>query len=257
MTIGKRFTGEQPIALVTGCARRVGRAITLELARAGCDIVGTYNTRQDDAASLAQEIESLGCAITTDRVPLDDPDAAMRWASDLCDSLPRLDVLIHNASAYAPTPLDTLSADEAERFYRINAVSPLLLSSACAAKLKSSPMPIGGAIVAMSDIHAIGRPRASHIAYAMSKAALTEMVRTLAVDMAPAVRVNAVAPGVVAFPESGYESDAEMQARYLSRVPMARSGTVEEAAQAVRWLALEASYTTGQILRVDGGRWLG
>ena len=256
MTIGDQLTGDRPIALVTGCARRVGRATAIALARSGCDIVGTYNTDADGSAEVGREVESLGSVFVAERVGLDDPTDAGQWASALCASLPRLDVLIHNASVYEPTPIDEITGAETERFFRINAVSPLLISSACAEKLKASPMSIGGAIVAMSDIHAIGRPRRMHAAYAMSKAALTEMVRTLAVDLAPRVRVNAVAPGVVAFPESGNESEAEMQARYLSRVPMARAGTVEEAAEAVRWLALEASYTTGQILRVDGGRWL-
>lgn len=256
MTNRDQLSGQRPIAIITGCARRVGRATTLALVRGGCDIVGTFYTGKAEARSLAQEAASLGGACVIDRVELDDPEAARRWAAELCDTLPRLDVLIHNASVYAPTPLDTVTADDADRFMRINAISPLLISSACAAKLKQSPAPARGAIVAMSDIHAIGRPRRTHIAYAMSKSALTEMVRTLAVDLAPEVRVNAVAPGVVAFPESGFESDEPMQARYLSRVPMGRAGTVEEAAGAVAWLALEATYTTGQILRVDGGRWL-
>ena len=252
-----RFSGSRPIALVTGCARRVGRATSLELAKHGCDIVGTYNTGADEAASLGVEIESLDGVFAAERVALENPEEAGRWAAALCETLPRLDVLIHNASVYEPTPLDTVNAEVAQRIYNINAVSPLLISQACAGKLKDSQLPFCGAIVAMSDIHAIGRPRRTHIAYAMSKSALTEMVRTLAVDLAPEVRVNAVAPGVVAFPESGYESDEPMQARYLSRVPLDRAGTVEEAAGAIAWLALEASYTTGQILRVDGGRWLG
>jgi pteridine reductase len=90
----------------------------------------------------------------------------------------------------------------------------------------------------------------------MSKAALGEMVRGLALELAPGVRVNGVAPGVVAFPETGEENSPEMQARYLKRVPLGREGTVEEAAEAVRWLALVATYTTGQVVRVDGGRWV-
>lgn len=250
------FSGERPIALVTGCAKRVGRATSLALAQSGCDIVGTFHSSANEADSLGGEIRELGGAFDAHQLALDDPAAVGRWASDLCQRLPRLDVLIHNASIYKPTPLDEVDAEDARRFFDVNAASPLLLSAACAPMLEQSQMPGGGSIVAMSDIHAIGRPRRTHIAYAMSKAALTEMVRTLAIDLAPAVRVNAVAPGVVAFPESGYESDEAMQQRYLSRVPLGRAGTVDEAAEAVRWLALEATYTTGQILRVDGGRWL-
>jgi pteridine reductase len=253
---GNPFTGDRPIAIVTGCARRVGRATALALAHAGCDILGTYNASADGARSLGRDIEALGGAFDARRVSLDDPAGAGELAARWCAELPRLDVLVHNASAYAPTPIEGITQEQAERFYRINALGPLLLSIACAPALRGSTMAGGGAIVAMSDIHAIGRPRRSHIAYAMSKAALTEMVRTLAVELAPSVRVNAVAPGVVAFPESGSESDDQTRASYLRRVPLGRAGTVEEAAQAVRWLAMGATYTTGQILRVDGGRWL-
>jgi pteridine reductase len=91
----------------------------------------------------------------------------------------------------------------------------------------------------------------------MSKAALEEMVRSLARDLAPNVRVNGVAPGVVAWPDSGHESEASEQARYLKRVPLGRAGEPEDAAKAVVWLALDATYVTGDVIRVDGGRWLG
>jgi pteridine reductase len=90
----------------------------------------------------------------------------------------------------------------------------------------------------------------------MTKAALTHMVECLARDLAPHVRVNGVAPGVVDWPAAGPETDPAMQARYLARTPLARPGTPEDAAKAVAWLALEATYATGQIVRVDGGRWL-
>ncbi len=112
----------------------------------------------------------------------------------------------------------------------------------------------GGAVVAMADIHAMGLPRPAFSAYAMSKAALVEMVRSLARELAPRVRVNGVAPGVVAWPEQGYESESGAQAAYLKRVPLARAGAPEEAAAAVAWLAMDATYVTGQILRLDGGR---
>jgi pteridine reductase len=115
----------------------------------------------------------------------------------------------------------------------------------------------GGSIVAMCDIHAMGRPRKEYLAYSMSKAALAEMVQTLARELAPRVRVNGVAPGVVVFAESGADADPAMQKAYLSRVPLGRSGTPEDAARAVRWLAMEATYVTGEIVRLDGGRWLG
>jgi pteridine reductase len=139
----------------------------------------------------------------------------------------------------------------------VNAVAPLLLTRGVVALLRESPLAGGGSVVCLCDIHAMGHPRKGFSAYAMSKAALAEMVRGLALELAPRVRVNGIAPGVVAFPESGYESDAAMQERYLKRVPLGRSGTPEDAAGAVTWLALEAAYVTGEIVRVDGGRGIG
>jgi pteridine reductase len=250
------FTGSRPIALVTGGAVRVGRAICLELARAGCDIILTYRTRQDEAAALCNEIVQLGVNATCEPLDLDNLAGVELLGQRLAAETPRLDILVHNASIYAPTPLKTVTTDDLLHHYRVNAVAPLLLTRALADRLSASPNDGGGAVVAMSDMHVLGRPRRDFSAYAMSKAALTEMVRTLAVDLAPKARVNAVAPGVVAFPDAGYESDPEMQARYLQRVPLKRSGTPEDAARAVRWLALEATYVTGEIIRLDGGRWL-
>jgi pteridine reductase len=140
------------------------------------------------------------------------------------------------------------------RFYRVNAIAPLLLSKKLAGALSRSDLPGGGSIVAMADIHAMGLPRPGFIAYAMSKAALVEMVRALARELAPKVRVNGAAPGVVAWAPGEYEGNEAAQRAYLSRVPLERAGTPEDAGAVVRWLALEARYVTGQIIRVDGGR---
>ena len=108
--------------------------------------------------------------------------------------------------------------------------------------------------MAMCDIHVMGLPRAGFVSYAASKAAVVELVRTFAAELAPGARCNGVAPGVVAWPDEGYESDTPTQERYIERVPLARSGTPEEAAKLVRFLALEATYTTGHIVPIDGGR---
>lgn len=251
------MTQPAPTAVVTGGALRVGRAICLALARAGMDIALTYRSSEREAADLVRAVTDLGRVARAFPVELDDPAAVEALGRRLATDLPRLDVLVHNASVYGPTPLAGLTAETALRQYRVNALAPLLLSRALAGRLAGSALPGGGAIVAMCDIHALGRPRRDFTAYGMSKAALAEMVQTLARDLAPGVRVNGVAPGVVAFPEQGYESTPELQRKYLSRVPLGRSGTPEDAAEAVRWLALDARYTTGEILRIDGGRWLG
>lgn len=258
MTRGSGISGgARPQALVTGGARRVGRAIALCLAKAGCDVSITYSTSEDEARATIAEIETLGATARGFRVDLADAAAVEGLAARVGAECASLDVLVHNASSYSPSPLAEISAERVERDYRVNAVMPLVLSARLGPMLARSGLSGGGAIVAMADVHAMGRPRKEFASYSMSKAALVEMVRSLARDLAPKVRVNAVAPGVVAWPEAGYESDAAAQAAYVARVPLGRAGTPEDAAEVVRWLALEAKYTTGEVVRVDGGRWLG
>ncbi len=251
-----RFDGARPVALVTGAGRRVGLAIAERLAARGLDVV-LHGRREGELSARADRVAaSFGVRARAAVCDLTDAAATERWASELLAVLPRLDVLVHNASVYERSPIEAVNAAGAALQLMINAVSPLVLSARLAPMLSRGGLAGGGAIVALADIHAMGRPRRDHAAYAMSKAALIEMVRSLAVDLAPRVRVNAVAPGVVAWPEHGPEADEAMQARYLSRVPMGRAGTPDDAAAAVAWLALDAAYITGEVLRVDGGRWL-
>ncbi len=245
---------DRPVALVTGGARRVGRAICQALAAAGCDVVLSYRHSDEDARSLERELRAGGADARSMELDLGDLALVQRTAALLAAELPRLDIVVHNASMYAPSPLETLDAEDLLANYRVNAAAPLLLTRGLLPLLRRSSLPGGGAVVCLCDIHAMGRPRKGFYAYAMAKAALAEMVRGLALELAPLVRVNGVAPGVVAFPESGPESDPAMQERYLSRVPLGRSGTPEEAANAVKWLAIDATYVTGEIVRIDGGR---
>jgi pteridine reductase len=246
----------RPVAIITGGARRVGRAIAGELAAAGCDLVMTYRSSGREAEEAAAALRRVGAGVRLERVDLEDLGAAESLGERLAQELPRVDVLVHNASIYGPTPVATITAAELMRHFAVNTASHVLLTGKLAGRLGESALDGGGAIVAMCDIHAMGRPRKEYLAYSMSKAALAEMVRTLARELAPRVRVNGVAPGVVAFAEEGPDADPAMQKAYLSRVPLARSGTPEDAARAVRWLALEATYVTGEIVRLDGGRWL-
>lgn len=250
----ERLGRDAPVALVTGGARRVGLAIVLELARAGCDVLIHYNGSAAKASEAAGEVERLGRRAATWRADLEDVEGVEARAREIAAKLARLDVLVHNASKYAPTPLESVTAEDCLSNYAINALSPLLLTKAFASLLRGSRLAGGGAVVAMVDIHAMGLPRREFAAYAMSKAALHEMVRTLARELAPSVRVNGIAPGVVAWPEQGYESDDAAQRAYMKRVPLGRAGTPEDAAGTVRWLALDATYVTGHVVRLDGGR---
>lgn len=254
-------TTGRPVALVTGAAKRLGRATALELARRGCDVVITVRSSVREGERTVEEIVAAGGTpgvCRTVKLDLDKPATVERAAAQLAGKLGRLDVLVHNASTYDRTPLGKVTAEQALAAYRVNALAPLLLSARLAPLLAKSRLADGGAIVAMCDIHAMGEhgmPRSKDFsAYAMSKAALSEMVRTLARELAPRVRVNGVAPGVAAWPDSGHESDAAAQEAYLKRVPLGRAGTPEECARVVAWLALEATYLTGEIVRFDGGR---
>lgn len=258
----ERARSGNPVALITGVSRagRVGHAIARRLWRAGFDLVLTHRGDVAKARSIADDVragaERKG-SIDVVMLELDNLEEVERWSRERAGNGRRLDAVVHNASLYEPTPTDTVSASTLERFYRVNTLAPLLLSRALAPRLAESSLPGGGAIVAMCDIHAmgeLGQPRRNFVAYALSKAALHELVLVLARELAPRVRVNAVAPGVVAFPETGHESDKAAQDRYLARVPLARSGTPDEAAAAVAWLICGATYCTGQVIRVDGGR---
>ncbi|MDX2132912.1 MAG: SDR family oxidoreductase [Planctomycetota bacterium] len=246
----------RPVALITGAARRVGRACALELARAGCDIVFTYHSSEDDARELARELAAMGTVVSFHRLDLSDLTAVGAFAAERAEMMHALDILVHNASVYEPSPIDELTPEGITRQYRVNAAAPLILTAGFAPLLRASGLNGGGSVIAFADIHSMGRPRRNFSAYSMSKAALAEMIYSLARDLAPDVRVNGVAPGVVAWPEGGADADPDTQAKYLRRIPLGRAGTPEDAARVVRWLALEATYVTGEIVRVDGGRWL-
>lgn len=251
----------RPLALVTGGAKRVGRATALALARGGCDVIITYRSSASEAESVIAECVRLGASshsCTAIELDLADAQSITRLVERVSRSDSRLDVLVHNASSYDRTPLGSITEEDALAAYRANALGPLLLTQGLVPMLRKSVLAGGAAVIGMCDIHAMGEhglPRSrDYLAYAMSKAALAEMIRTLARELAPQVRVNGVAPGVAAWPESGEESQTAMQEAYLKRVPLGRAGTPDECAEVVRWLALDASYLTGEIIRFDGGR---
>ncbi len=262
------LSGSSPVALVTGGARpgRVGAAIIARLQRAGLQVITTsrpsavpdFPPNPSGAEPLRSTSESES-ATPVLRCDLSDLESVTALGTHLAGALPRLDVLVHNASTYAAASDPALSPQSLIRTFAVNAAAPALLSQILGPLLARSALPGGGAIVCLGDLHAMGlagRPRRTDLAYSMSKAALLESVLVLARTLAPNVRVNAVAPGVVAFPGDGLESSPEFQERYLRRVPLGRPGTPEDAADAVEFLALHARYITGTVLRVDGGRWL-
>ena len=236
------------VALVTGAARRIGAAVVRALHRRGLDIVVHYRTSRDDAQALACALERdrPGTA-TTFGCDLLDPGAPERLVSHAAARLGTLDVLVNNASSFYPTPLDTATAAEFDDLIGTNLKAPFFVSKAAAPFLAARR----GSIVNLADIH--GRnPVAGYPAYCAAKAGLIMLTRALALELGPEIRVNAVAPGIALWPEG--DGDAQARERAERLVPLRRPGSAEEVADAVTWLALDASYTTGEVIAVDGGR---
>lgn len=234
--------------LVTGGTKRVGRRIAERLAMRGHRLIVTTRSVSDDDREFAGALGNDSLVLPLD---LADPSSLEQCISLLADE--PLSGIVHNASIYEPTPLEDITLETAERYLRIHAAAPLVLTARLADTLARAE---NAAIVCMVDMHVLGRPRTGFAPYSMSKAAMVEMIRSLARDLAPQVRVNGVAPGVVLWPEEGHEADDQSQQAYIRRVPLKRAGTPDDAAEAVRWLLDDATYTTGEIIRVDGGRWL-
>lgn len=245
------------VVLITGGAKRVGRATALMLADSGMNVAFTWNKSEKEADDLVDEIQSMGRQVLSIKVENTDPDAIAIIVENFNKKFNRLDALINNASYFEPSYLGEICHEKFDRDMIINACVPLLLTQAFATKLAENYVPKDpsstGRIVNFIDTHVLGEPLRDYISYNASKAALLEITNTYALELAPEITVNAIAPGVVAWAPS-YTEDKKKE--YLQRVPLARAGTVEEAATAVRFLVLEAHYCTGQILQVDGGRHL-
>ena len=236
------------VALVTGAARRIGAAIARALHRRGLSVAVHYRRSGDEARALA-------CELDRER-----PGSAAAFGGDLLESgrpaevvagvvsrFGALDVLVNNASTFYPTPIDTATEAQWDDLIGANLKAPFFLTKAAARFLAANR----GSIVNLADIH--GRdPVADHPAYCSAKAGLIMLTRALALDLAPEVRVNAVAPGIVLWPED--VRDARVRALAVESVPLRRTGSTGEVAEAVTWLALDAPYTTGEVLAVDGGR---
>ena len=244
------MTIDPPVALITGSARRLGAAIADGLHAAGFDVALHCGTSRAEADALASRLEArrTGSAIVL-QADLGEFDRLPELVAHAMGRFGRLDALVNNASAFFPTPVGTATPDQWDALFGANARAPFFLAQAAAPHLRATR----GAIVNIADIYG-DRPLREHTLYGMSKAALLYMTRALALELAPEVRVNAIAPGAILWPESG-KSDASKQA-LIDRTPLGRIGTPEEIAETVRWLLRDATYTTGEVLRLDGGRML-
>jgi len=235
-------------ALVTGGARRIGAAIARRLHAAGAAVLIHYRDSEADAARLEAELNSLrpksAVRVKADLLAPIAPRALVAAASD---AFGRLDVLVNNASSFFPVALGAIEASHWEELVGSNLRAPLFIAQAAAAELARRE----GTIVNIVDIHA-ERPLKGYPLYSVAKAGLAALTRSLALELAPRVRVNGVAPGAIAWPEDGQFPPAERE-RIVATTPLQRIGSPEDIAEAVHFLAC-ARFVTGQILAVDGGR---
>jgi NAD(P)-dependent dehydrogenase (short-subunit alcohol dehydrogenase family) len=232
-------------ALVTGGAVRVGRAIALTLAAAGCDVAIGYRRSAAAARATVREIGALGVRAVACPADLGRPAEAARLARQAARRLGRLDIVVNNAAIFARTPFATTTAAEFDRMIAVNLRGPFFVAQAAARIMGRR----GGRIINVVDVAAT-RAWPGYLPYAISKAGLVLLTRGLAVALAPAVQVNAVGPGVVLFPEGFPKAQRRALVR---RIPMEREGSPGDVAAAVAFFATCPEYITGQVLYIDGG----
>jgi len=238
---------ENRVALVTGGSRRVGASIVRKLAEEGFDVAFTYFASDDEAQRTADEARSLGRRAEILQVDLAQSATAVDSITGWINvAFGRLDVLVNNASIYAPGGLFDADMERLRQMWAIHVESPLLLCRRLASLLRENR----GHVVNMLDLM-VERPVPAYMAYGTSKAGLWNLTLCLARELAPEVTVNGIAPGVVEWPE---DTPAQEREHYLKRVPLKRSGTPRDVANAVAFLCQSDSYLTGQVIRLDGGR---
>lgn len=235
--------------LITGAARRVGAAIARRLHRAGANLTLHYRASERDAHALQSELNlQRAQSVVLVQADLLETAGLSEIVKTCLEHFGSLDALVNNASIFYPTPVGAISADNWDQLIGANLKAPLFLSQAAAPYLKKS----AGCIVNITDIHAEW-PLKNYVVYSIAKAGLAGLTKSLARELGPEVRVNAVAPGPIAWPEDGSFDELTRQ-RVISHTLLKRIGEPDDIARAVYYLIAEAPYVTGQIIAVDGGR---
>ena len=235
------------VALVTGGAIRIGRAISSALAEDGYRLVVHYNSSGGPADDLVEAVRSAGGEAVAIGADLADADEVRRLASEAVDAFGGIDVLVNNASVFPAERLE--ETDEAlwDHTIAVNLKAPFFLIRHLAATLRARR----GVVVNMADLAGM-QPWAAYAAHAVSKAGIIQLTRVAARSLAPEVRVNGIVPGAVLPPESMTEDEIRALAE---RTPLKRNGSPEDVVRALRYL-LSADFVTGETLVVDGGRML-
>lgn len=248
-------TTSAPVMLVTGSAKRIGAAIVRAAHKQGYRVIIHCHHSMQEANALADELNDTrdhsAVVIMADLAVVNNSETLQQFTQNIMQVFGQLDVLVHNASRFYPTPLGSIHHDQWDELLLSNAKAPLLLSQALYPYLKMQQ----GCIISLLDIHAHDKPFANYTIYNMAKAAHRMMVQSLALDMAPEVRVNGIAPGVNILPDADSDQalDNEQKNKIISSIPMQRIGTPADIAHSVLYLS-QASYVTGEIMSVDGGR---
>lgn len=236
------------VALITGAAHRIGAAIACMLHDQGANLALHYRGSRHAAQMLQEELNACRAdsviVMQADLLHTNELPALVQRA---VDAWGRLDALINNASSFYPTPIGSVTEAQWDDLTGTNLKAPFFLSQAAAPHLERHH----GCIVNIADIHA-DRPLKAHPVYSLAKAGLVMLTKALARELGPRVRVNAVAPGAILWPES--EMDEETRQHILSRTALKRQGSPEDIARAVLFLIRDADYTSGHVLTVDGGR---
>jgi len=237
------------VALVTGGGRRVGAAICRRLHAAGARLMLHYRNSAGEARLLQAELNGKRAdSVALIQADLLDVSKLSSLVDQTTQTFGRLDALVNNASSFYPTAIGEITPAAWADLIGTNLQAPLFLSQAAVPALRRTQ----GAIVNITDIHA-ERPLKSYVVYSVAKAGLVGLTRSLARDLAPDVRVNAVAPGPILWPE-GESFDELSRQRIISHTPLKREGTPDDIARAVHYLLAEAPYVTGETIHVDGGR---
>lgn len=237
-------------ALVTGGARRLGAELVRRLHAAGANVVVHCRRSREAADALVAELDAAraGSARVV-AADLLDPGECERVVAEARAAWDRLDLVVNNASSFYPTPVGTIEAAAFDDLVGSNLRAPVFVSQAAAPALAAT----GGCIVNLADIHGL-RPLEDHPVYCAAKAGLVMLTRALARELAPDVRVNAIAPGSILWPEGPAGDDPAVRQAVLEATPLARRGEPGDIAAALLYLVRDAPFVTGQVLAVDGGR---
>ncbi len=239
---------ETKVALITGASRRLGAGILRALHNDGMNVVLHFRNSADEAKALCEELNGIraGSAVMI-QADLQNRESLDALAKQSCGYWGRLDLLVNNASSFYETPVGSVVDEQWEELLGSNLKAPFFLSQAVAPWLKKT----GGCIVNIIDIHA-DRPLKGFSVYSIAKAGLAAMTRSLAIELAPEVRVNGIAPGAILWPEEGLAEEKKKE--MLAAIPLAQKGSEEDIAEAVLFMARKGGYISGQVLAVDGGR---